>query len=93
MEVQINWPVFIWYEFLEKGISEKIIEKNVLEFAVKCWKNKSSLWPIWNLLQYFFTDFDHKLQDPFLNKSQGLFLPKVLFRDWAFLLPFQSVIH
>ena len=39
MEMQINWPVSIWYEFLQKGISEQTIEKNVLEFVVKCWKN------------------------------------------------------
>ena len=39
MEMQINWPVSIWYEFLQKGISEQSIEKNILEFMVKCWKN------------------------------------------------------
>ena len=39
MEMQINWPVSIWYEFLQKGISEQTIEKNILKFVVKCWKN------------------------------------------------------
>ena len=39
MEMQINWPVSIWYELLQKGISEQSIEKNILEFMVKCWKN------------------------------------------------------
>ena len=40
MEMQINWPVSIWYEFLLKGISRETIEKNnALKFVVKCWKN------------------------------------------------------
>ena len=40
MEMQINWPVSIWYEFLLKGIYQKAIEKNnALKFVVKCWKN------------------------------------------------------
>ena len=29
----------------------------------------------------FIKDFDHKLQDPFLNKSEELFLSKVSPRD------------
>ena len=36
MEMQINWLVSIWYGFLQKGISKQTIEKNVLEFVVKC---------------------------------------------------------
>ena len=39
MEMQINWPASIWYEFLQTGIFEQTIEKNVPEFVVKCWKN------------------------------------------------------
>ena len=40
MEMQINWPISIWYEFLLKGISRETIEKNnALKFVVKCWKN------------------------------------------------------
>ena len=39
MEIQIKWPVSIWYEILQKGISEQTIEKNALEFVAKCWKN------------------------------------------------------
>ena len=39
MQMQINQPVLIWYDFLLKGISEQAIEKNVLQFVVKCWKN------------------------------------------------------
>ena len=41
---------------------------------------RSSFWPKWILLQYFFTDFDHKLQDPFLNKSQGTFFIQSAFQ-------------
>ena len=33
---------------------------------------------IMNPFTVFFTDFDHKLQDSFLNKSSGLFYPKRL---------------
>ena len=29
MELQINWLVSIWYEFLQKGISEQTIEKKL----------------------------------------------------------------
>ena len=41
MQMQINWAVSIWHQFLLKGISEQAIEKknNVLQFVVKCWKN------------------------------------------------------
>ena len=39
MEMQIKWLVSIWYRFLQKGISEQTIEKSILEFVVKWWKN------------------------------------------------------
>ena len=70
MGMQNNWPVSIWYQFLQKGISEQTIEKNALQFVVKCWKirrKKFFLTKI-NPFTVFLTDFDHKLQDPFLNK-------------------------
>ena len=37
-----------------------------------------------NPFTVFFTDFDHKLQDTFLNKSNGLFLTKAPFRDCVY---------
>ena len=40
MEMQINWPVSIWYKFLLKGIPGETIEKNnALKFVDKCGKN------------------------------------------------------
>ena len=70
MEMQINWLVSIWYKFLQTGIFEQTIEKNVPEFVVKCWKNTQKvIFDKMNPFTVFFTNFDHKLQDPFLNKS------------------------
>ena len=85
--MQISWPVSIWYEFLLKGISEQTIEKNnVLEFVVKFFLTKMKPFPV------FFMDFDHKLQHPFLNKSEGLFFIQSAFQGLR-LLPIQFVIH
>ena len=43
MEMQINWPVSIWYEFLQKGISEQTIEKNVLELGLNAGKIRKKI--------------------------------------------------
>ena len=67
MEMQINWPVSIWYEFLQKGISEQTIERNLWLNAGKIHRKKFFLTKM-NPFTVFFTDFDDKLQDPFLNK-------------------------
>ena len=39
MQMQMNWPVSRWYEFLLKGIPEQTIKKSVLEYVIICWKN------------------------------------------------------
>ena len=40
MQMQINWPIAIWYEFLLKRIAKQTMEKtNALEFVVKYCKN------------------------------------------------------
>ena len=83
MEMQIKWPVSIWYRFLQKDISKQTIEKNIPEFVLngdKICMKKFFLTKM-NPFMVFFTDFDHKLHDLLLNKSWGLFLSKAPFRD------------
>ena len=78
MQMQINWPIAIWYEFLLKGIAKQTMEKtNALEFVVKYWKNmQEKVLFDQNQSILFFKDFDQKPQDLLLSKSQGLFWPK-----------------